>query len=317
MSRLLRGIISLFVGPLLCLTAATSILVMGWQMSLIHARVMRIAGFERSQVTWVLGPRGQGIVSRMLGGLARNIRMGVSAAIALAIATFPFAVFWMVAWWAGWENSFNKGYEQAFVGPLLGFSGISLFALIMIYLPMALAHQAVEDRAFALFEFGRIRSAVACAGWRYTLWALVALILALPIFAGRGLPVFAEEFIPGFADMTGSEIQEMQLGIALATGAYVFLATTYLRSWSAGIYARSAMRALRGRDASVWVESVIETAPNGTTGRRPWQVTRGLHLVLLFVIWSALALLIFVGQFLNHDWHIWLTHPFVFLPWGG
>jgi hypothetical protein len=308
---------TLILGPILCLTAVTSILVLGWQTTVMHNRIVHFAGVDRVSSGWVMGPRAQGAVVRLLGGLSRNIRLGLGAAVCLGIATFPFAVFWMVSWWAGWENSFNKGYEQAFVGPLLGFSGIAVFALVMVYLPMGLAHQAAENRAFALFEFGRVRSAVACAGWRYTLWTIAALILALPLFAARGLPVFAEEIIPGFADMTGPEIKELSMQISLGVAIYVFFSTTFLRSWSASIYARAALRACRGRDATLWADSVIDASPVRPTGRRPWALARVLYLMVMLLAWAGIAVLIFVGQFLNHDWHMWLTHPFVLLPWGG
>ena len=44
---------------------------------------------------------------------------------------------------------------------------------------------------------------------------------------------------------------------------------------------------------------------------------RWLRAALVFVIWFGLVAQIFVGQFLNHDWHVWLTHPFILLPWNG
>ncbi len=314
---LLRLVATIILGPILCLTAVTSILVLGWQTAMMQNRIKFLAGFDRTTSGWIMGPRGQGAVVRLLGGLSRNIRLGLGAGICLAIATFPFAVFWFVSWWAGWENSFNKGYEQAFVGPLLGFSGIAVFAAIMVFLPMALAHQAAEDRVFALFEFGRVRSAVACAGWRYALWAVTALILALPLFAARGLPVFAEEIIPGFAQMTGPEIEELALQISLVVAVYVFLTTTFLRRWSASIYVRAALRASSGRDATLWADSFIDTSHVRPTGRRPWLLSRAIYMILMLLAWTGVAVLIFVGQFLNHEWHIWLTHPFVLLPWGG
>jgi multisubunit Na+/H+ antiporter MnhB subunit len=286
-------------------------------MELMRGRALRIAGISGAEpARWVLGPKGSGAIVRLFGGLATNIRAGFGAVLSLAIATFPFAVFWLVAWWAGWENSFNKGYEQAFVGPLVGLSGIAVFALTMIYLPLALAHQAVERRAFALFELRRVRSAAAHAGWRYTIWGLTVLIFALPVFAARGLPVFAEGIAPQFAEMTSEEIAALRARIDLATAAYVFVAATLLRVWSAGIYARAVLRAQSGPEADLWKNTALSYTRIGSAGR-PWAVSRWMHIVLLFMIWTSVAVLVFVGQFLNHEWHIWLTHPFVFLPWGG
>lgn len=317
LTRLGRSIVSLVVGTLLCLTATTSVLVLGWQMELMRGRALRVAGVSGVEpARWLLGPKGSGTIVRLFGGLATNIRAGLGAALSLAIATFPFAVFWLVAWWAGWENSFNKGYEQAFVGPLVGLSGIAVFALTMIYLPLALAHQAVERRAFALFELRRVRSAVAHAGWRYTVWGLIALIFALPIFAARGLPVFAEGIAPQVAEMTRDEIAVLRARIDLATAAYVFAAATLLRVWSAGIYTRAVLRAQDGPDAALWQNTALSHMGIGSA-TRPWAVSRWTHIALLFMIWTGVAVLVFVGQFLNHEWHVWLTHPFVFLPWGS
>lgn len=306
---------TLLFGMILSLTVGTSILLLGWQMGIVRTRAMRLLGLEtESNPPFFGAPLTRGIRAA-LRAFAGHIRRGFYAALALGIATFPFAVFWMVSWWAGWENSFNKGYEQAFVGPLLGLSGIAVFALTLVYLPMALAHQAVEDRAFALFELRRVKSVVMHAGWRYSAWAFFAVVLALPLFAARGLPVFAEGIYPGFAELTSEEVIEVRMWIGIATAAYVFVATTWLRWWSASIYARATARAVV-RDAQMWAGAVAASSRSAGVSGPPWRLTRWFHGVALFTAWSAVAVLIFIGQFLNHEWHVWLTHPLVFLPWG-
>ncbi len=255
---------------------------------------------EAPQVTrWVRRPGGSGTLSRLFGGLLSNIRTGINAAISLAIATFPFASFWLFAWWAGWENSFNKGYEQSFVGPLLGVSGIAVFAVIMVYLPMALVHQAVTQRAFSFFELGHVRRVVAQTGWGYVIWAVATVICALPIFASRGLPVFAEGMYPPLAQMSAEEVAQVRSGIAFVTALYIFCTSVVLKRWSAGIFARASKRMNAPRSGKIH------------------RIGRGLRFAALFAVWTGLAVLIFVGQFLNHDWHIWLSHPYVFLPWVG
>ncbi len=32
-------------------------------------------------------------------------------------------------------------------------------------------------------------------------------------------------------------------------------------------------------------------------------------------LWTFFVALIYVGQFLNHDWLGWLNHPLILLPW--
>lgn len=304
---------SLILGSLLCLSAPTSLIVLGWLIRRMRFVALRRAGLQAKRPGWLIGEKAG--PWRMLAGLAANIREGVMAAVSLALATAPFTVIWLLSWWAGWENSFSKGYEQAFVGPLLGLVGVAVFCALMIWLPMALAHQAVENRALALFEWRKVRSAVRHSGWGYVLLALATVIFALPLFAGRGLVTFASGIVPDFDDMTAEQAASLADGIDLGLSAYLFVALLILRGWSARVYAASVARALDGPDAPIWQNSALSAGPSG--GRRSWSLTHWVRAVVLSMIWFGLAAQIFVGQFLNHDWHLWLTHPFLFLPWAG
>lgn len=263
---------------------------------------------------WIIGARGAGRLERWLGGIAANVREGVLAALSLFLATMPFGAIWLLSWWAGWENSFSKGYEQAWVGPSLGMTGVLLFCLSMIWLPMALVHQAVENRALALFEWRKVRSVVRHTRWDFLLFALANVILALPLFGHRSLVVFASELIPGFDNMTREQAASLASGISLVIAGYVFISLTFLRGWSARIYARAVSRTLAGPDADLWKDTALAVLP---VGKRSWKLTHWLRAVLLSVIWFGLTVQIFVGQFMNHDWHLWVTHPFTFLPWAG
>ncbi len=237
------------------------------------------------------------------------------ATVSLALATAPFTVIWLLSWWAGWENSFSKGYEQAFVGPLLGLVGVAVFCILMIWMPLALAHQAVENRALALFEWRIVRSAVRHTGWGYLVFAVATVFLALPVFAGRGLVTFASGVVPRFDEMTAEEITSLAGTIDLVLAAYVFVALVFLRGWSARIYATAVSRALAGPEAALWQSSPLAEGSQG--GQRAWKVTHWIRLALIAIVWFGLAAQIFVAQFLNHDWHLWLTHPFLLLPWAG
>ncbi len=304
---------TLILGSLLCLSAPTSLIALGWLMRRMRFVALRRAGLPAEKPGWVLGPTDG--PWRLLAGLAANIREGLMAAISLALATAPFTVIWLLSWWAGWENSFSKGYEQAFAGPLLGLVGVAVFCALMIWLPMALAHQAVENRSLALFEWRKVRSAVRHSGWAYVLLALATVTFALPLFAGRGLVTFASGIVPGFDDMSAEQAASLASAIDLGLAAYLFVALLILRSWSARVYAASVARALDGPDASVWQDSALSAGRLG--GRRSWSLTHWVRAAALSIIWFGLAAQIFVGQFLNHDWHLWLTHPFLFLPWAG
>lgn len=313
--RLIGVMFSFVVGTLLCLTAASSLLVLGWLMRRMRMVALRSAGINAEQPGWILGARGSKGIAHWLGGLAANIREGVMAVVALALATAPFSIIWLLSWWAGWENSFSKGYEQAFVGPALGLFGVAVFCVVMIWLPMALAHQAVENRTFALFEVRPIRSAVRHSGWGYVFLALATVVASLPLFAGRGLVVFASQIVPGFEDMTADQIEGLRGGITLGLAAYVFVSLLVLRAWAARLYAGAVARALEGPQAELWGGSPLRDGRRG--GSRSWRLTHWVRVSALVVLWFGLAAQVFVGQFLNHDWHMWLTHPFVLLPWAG
>lgn len=302
-------------GTILGMSAATSVLSLGWLTRRMRAQALLTAGLHAEPVGWILGSRGQSFLARLLGGLAANIRAGVLMAFSLGLAAFPFATIWSLSWWAGWENSFSKGYEQAFVGPALGLSGVLLFCLIMVWHPMAMAHQAVENRLLALFEWRCVRSAVRHAGFGYFWLAIVSVLFSLPLFAGRGLVVFASGLIPGFDTISPQGAADLATGLLFLKAGYAFVALMILRGWAAKIYANAVGRALDGPDAELWQDSPLAAGRRG--GRRPWKLTHWVRVLLLSIVWFGLVAQIYIGQFLNNDWHIWLTHPVWFLPWPG
>ncbi len=296
--RAVRGIVDLVVGGLLCVSPVTSVIALGWLMRRMGVAVERQQGGAPEVTGWILGPRGRGWPTRALGGLAANIRDGVKAALALALAMLPFSLLWLLAWWAGWDNSFNKGYEQAWAGPALFFAGIAVFLAVMVHLPLALAHQAAAGRWFALFEWRQVREVVRNAGWGHVALAFATVFFALPLFASRSLVVFAEGIVPGFADFSPEEVMQVEEIAGLAVAVYVFASFWWLRCWAARIYARAAARAASDAPA-------------------PWRIGRFIRLISLVVIWFGLVVLIVVGQFMNHSWWAWAQHPAFGVPWFG
>ncbi len=305
---------SLLIGSILALSGPTSLLLLGWLMRQTRDAAFKRAGLERAHIGWVLGAPGRGFFHRLLGGLAASIREGVLAAISLMLATLPFTAAWILSWWAGWENSFSKGYEQALVGPALGISGILIFAILMIYLPMALAHQAVEGRAFALFEYRQVKSAVRHSGWRYIGLALLTVVLAIPLFGSRILIIFSEGIYPGIVDFTPDQLATLSQAILFAKAVYVVVTLTILRRWVGRIYADAAIRARVGRDATLWTNSALARATTEIS-YRGYFIGRVLRFILLFGIWIAFAIQLYFTQFMKHSWMAWITQPYTFLPW--
>ena len=287
--RLLTFAKNIVFGTVFCINPVTAVLVLGWLM-----RRMRFAmGLEDMRPGWLLGHGGSAL-NRFAGGLWSNLRHGVSAAFTLAIVTLPFTAVWTVTWWAGWENSFNKGYEQAAAGPLLSAFAMAVASIILSAVPMALAHQAAEGEWRAFFQGRRVRELIARAGWRYAALIIATAVLALPLTFSRMAALFIENIVPGFAALPPEEADRHVMTMALLTAAYVFLSLTLLRLWAARLHARAAERS-----------------------DHPSRVARWFYGLLMFAASFAFVLQIYVSQFFNHAWVNWLSHPFFFLPWNG
>lgn len=287
----------LAVGGLLCLTPLTSLLALGWLTRHMAAASDRARGRPAARPGWVLGRRGRGLPEALIGGLSANVRAGLITGAGLAVWTLPHGALWLGAWWAGWENSFNKGYEQAFVGPAVWFGAALPALLILAHLPMILAHAASENRPAAFFELRRIRALTTAARWRIPALAALSVILALPFLASRALPVFVEEIVPGFADLSATDQMQVAQTAQILTAGYAFAALMVVRTLAARIHAR-AVRVL-------------------ATGTAPARVTGWVWTAIAAAIWFGVVAQIVVGQFMNYDGVLWLTHPFTLLPWIG
>lgn len=302
------------IGTFLCTGPVTAIIALGW-LTRRQGHVARARfGTLDEAPGWLLGPREKGRIARALGGLAANIRVGLLALAALLAWTLPFTTLWLGAWWAGWENSFNKGYEQAFVGPSVFLVGAVIAALILPALPLMLAHLAAEDRLSAAFELRRLRSLVAQAGWRVPALTLLAALAALPLAAARGLIATVTDWAPWIEDLTPEAAAALTGQITLALAALTFLSTWTLRGLSARAYATAAPRAA-GIKPGLWDGSqAAEAACPARPKSRPMTlVWYGLAMALTL----PLSFLILAGQFLDHAWWRWLFHPALTLPWAG
>ena len=307
------------IGSLLCTGPVTALVALGWLTRRQGHLARHRLGTVEDCPGWVLGPRElgrreTGRLARASGGLAANIRAGLMALIALLVWTLPFTVLWLGAWWAGWENSFNKGYEQATVGPLAFLFGGGLSALVLPLLPLMLAHLATEDRLSAAFELRRLRSLIAQAGWRVPALTLLVVLFALPFAAARGLIATATDWAPWIEDLGPDDLAALRGQIAFALAALAFGSAWIVRSLAARAYATAAPRAA-GLKPGLWDGSQASGAARPARARS--RLMTALWYGLAMAITLALGFLILAGQFLDHAWWRWLFHPALTLPWAG
>ncbi len=307
------------IGTLLTVLPVLSLLALGWLTRRMGHAARTGFGTAEEMPAWLFGPRelngrASGRIARGLGGLGANIRTGLVTLTALLAWTLPFTLLWLGAWWAGWENSFNKGYEQAFVGPSVYLFGMLIAALILPALPLMLAHMATEDRLAAAFELRRLRSVIAQSGWRIPALMALTTVFAVPFAAARGLVTTATDWAPQLQDLAPDQIADIRGWIALALAAWAFLSLWLLRHLAARIYARAAPRAAGLRpglwDGAEAAEASLPARPAPRPLTILWYfIAMGLTLPFSFLVLS--------GQFLDHAWWRWTFHPFLTLPWPG
>lgn len=326
--------VKILIGIVLCLTPVTAVLALGWltrktgrdiERALVRSGIGQVEDpMSWRWPNWVLLEirRGRGRFLSLFGALWSNLVAGLGAFFGLALLTLPFSLLWLFSWWGGWENSFNKGYEQAWVGPVTGLVGVALAIVVLFHLPMALAHQAYERRLSAIVDIPRIRLLVRCAGWG-NLWIAFCFVLAaVPLFALKGFPVFVENIYPPFREFGAEDVKGFLEGYRFSAAAYIFLVLIVLRGRIARSYAKAVLKSVK-LDQGQWLGSRAGEMIGGVglAGSAAPIVRRQRWLAWLVrtpiqvALWFGFIAMIFVGQFLNHSWWGWVFHPFLLLPW--
>ena len=323
---------SIIVAIALALIPLTAILVLGWLMRMMRREtaialvragdpaMKRRAAKDRLAAIDMFAP-----LARFPGwrrGFGDTVRSGLRATIALALATLPFGAILLLAWWAGWENSFNKGYEQAWVGPLVSLIGVFIALFVLIHLPMGLAHHAAERRIGAIWELRVIRRLIAHVRWRYLALTLVSIVLAAPLYLAQILPTFIENINPELATAGPEEIKRFAFLWHLGFTAYLVVMLVILRRWAARLYARALVR--QGLAPGAFASSTGGFArsishalalPEFEAHQAPGRFGGFVATLLLAAAWFGFIAALYVAQFANHAWWNWLNLPAVALPW--
>lgn len=333
MRRLAGAAWRVLAGALLCQNPLLSLAASGWAYRLAKDGVLkrwrRAAGSPEPPEPW---PEW---IGRKPPGRAfwANFKTGAQVAFNTYVMTVPGCVLWMFAWYDGWNNSFHKGYEQAWVGPALGLLGTAFFVGAMFYVPMAQARQAATGEWRAFYHFRTVREVVRAR------WASCLALAGL--YAAVSLPVTLLAFLPNFlpAGLNPPEgFTDARALIVLrryhfAAACFVFPIFTGLRLAAARVYASGLLEAVRSGvldagDLGAWERAVagelgLLRAERGVERHVllraiGWAGTRAGRLVSTAgtaLFWLAVVAQTFAAQFLNYRRQGWLVLPLVHAPY--
>ncbi len=321
----LFGLISIVIAMVLALTPVTAILVLGWFMRIMRREtaiaLYRFGAPEKKRkqtLAQMAASHELSPIHRFPGwwrGLAETLRAGLKATIVLAVATLPYGSLLLLSWWAGWENSFNKGYEQAWVGPLLAVLGLLLAIFVLIHLPMALAHHAAERRVGAIFELRTVRQLIRCVSWRYMIFTVFIVLASAPVYLSQIVPTFIEGVFPDLATAGPEELKAFALRWHVGFSVYLILALLILRRWGARLYARAVLA--NGGEGGEFTAMVQQSLgiPQPAESKASSRLARGVTSLVMATAWFGFIAALYVAQFANHAWWNWLNHPIVGVPW--
>lgn len=358
--RLLMAVWKYAFGVLLCLTPVTAILTVGWTYRLMQRSTLkrwhRLSGFGADGTrfvdfaladsrtsehvgwpNWLFGTRdaewridgGPGRVmmlpKRIAGSFWANLRTGIQASLNTALLVLPCGALWLLSWWGGWQNSFHKGYEQAWVGPVVGILGIVLFILVMTYVPMAQARQAAAGTWRAFWDFPLIRRLLRRRRLSGLGLAILYGLAAAPILGVKVAPMIMGEQFEG---LTAAELEAFANRYYLLGTAALFPLHVLVRLAAARYYARAMFDCVRAGEVQLEELSPYErealgrlrvaaapSAPRHPVGRLAASLPRAIIVVLTFAAWFGIAAQLYIAQFLNYAWFNWLNHPLILLPW--
>ena len=361
-----------YVGLLMCLSILGGVILLGWTYRLMQRAVLKqwwqrsaarrsglsfVDFLDGSEATrehrrgpnWFLQQNAREAIQAAQGsGPARtiwvwlkaavnsywvNLKIGLQGIANIWVLTMPAGLLWLFSWYDGWNNSFNKGHEQYYVGMIIGWIGILLFIAAMFYVPMAQARQAVTGDWRSFYEFQLVwelirRRWLACVGL-----AGLTVALSAPLMVLRVAPAFFAQGDPSWMGLTREQVTVALNGYYFWAALAVFPSFVLLRWLAALVYGSAILQAVQSGavPAEALAESEWKTlhrldllhvkpAPArpfflrfvAWAGTRAGRWTAGAATAF---IWFLLVAQIYTGQFFNYDHLAFLNQPMVQLPW--
>ncbi|MCI0464344.1 MAG: DUF4013 domain-containing protein [Gemmataceae bacterium] len=261
-----------------------------------------------------------------------NFKTGLAAAICTYLLTGSGCLLMFFGWEYGWLNSFNRHYEQAFVGLTAWLLGALMLVVALFYVPMAQAHQAATGQARAFFDFRFVWQLIRA---RLTAYVGLAMLIWLAAVAVSGvvIPTVSEEFMGNDRTLTAEEgfLFYWQY-LAWFTLLLLFPLFLLLRLVAALIYRSAVLKALRQGTVlqadlnpvlAGWLDRLqLRILPQAETTGLGWYARlttrfayRRVLFTVLFFVWLFFATRFLVAYFFrSHPVVGYLNHPMIQLP---
>ncbi|HEY8505068.1 MAG TPA: hypothetical protein VIL46_10840, partial [Gemmataceae bacterium] len=181
----------------------------------------------------------------LAGSAAENAVAGVRVLFGTVLLMGWGVLLLQLAWEFGWLNSFTKGYERHFYGAQMGLIAHALFALAMIYVPMAQAHCAATGELRAFLDFRFLSALIRARMTGSVLLAACTLLAALPLMILTVAPQFFNQMNPRFEYATDEQVLQFMRRYVLAHALVLFVALVILRQWAARLYASAVLKVVR------------------------------------------------------------------------
>ncbi len=333
----------IFIGTILCfnfflVSYITSIIVFGWTYRWMQTVVL-YGWWKKSRFSqegtfqefcsqldrddpvarprWFIAERKRWSLS--LHSLLLNFKLGVQGLFSTYLLMGWGCLIMLLSWEFGWLNSYHKGYELAFVGPLTGMLGSLLLIAALIYVPMAQAHQAMSGQMREFFHFSLVRRLIRARLLSYVGLAAVTVLLSLVLEILR-IFVINENFIANDRSLAPEDALLYLRRYFFACAAVLFVSLLALRTLTAVIYRSALLRALQfgwvtrdelPHNIRRWLHK-LDITP------KPVRRSSGLKPVLsfaLWVLWIGFVVQFYVGYFLVANGYIgFLNHPLFQFP---
>ncbi len=278
--------------------------------------------------------KARALAGGLTASLRRNFMIGLRGAANTAVLTIVPSMLMVFGWYAGWNNSFHKDYEQFAHGLILSLIGIALMIGAMFLLPMAQARQAVTGEWRRFYDFAIIWRLVRRRRLQCLLLAGLFSMASLPINILLALPSALTQINPAFLDLGNHDLLGFLNTYYFWVGAAGFLLYAGLRRIAARLYAGALVEAVQEGDLPLTALAPVESSLLGRFGliatkekpvphvivavvtiaaRPAWRMAVAVATV---VVWFTFIAQTYVREFLNNHHPRGLANqPLAQAPW--